>query len=125
MDSGWPVAAVGAMLAAMGVILLVRTERAALSIATTDRELLQALGGGVRVALGLLLLYGAEGSAYAPAVRAFGYVLLGVGVVVLAVKTSTFGTWVDGWLGGSLGWRLRLGGALAVITGVILVASVL
>jgi hypothetical protein len=123
MDSAWPVAAVGGMLVAFGLILLARTQRAARSIATMDRELLQALGGGVRIGLGLLLLYGAEASAYAPAIRAFGWVLLGVGVVVLAVQTSTFNVWVEGWLGGSLGWRLRLGGALAIVVGGMLLVS--
>jgi hypothetical protein len=91
-----------------------------------DRELLQALGGAVRIGLGmLLLLYGADASPFAPAVRAFGLVLVAVGVVVLVVRTSTFCSWVDGWLRGSLGWRLRLGGALAAVLGSLLVVSVL
>ena len=126
MDPAWPVAAVGSMLVAFGALLLVRTARATRVIVTTDRELLQAIGGGVRIALGLLLLYGAEASPYAPAVRAFAWLFIGVGVVVLAVRNTTFRAWVDGWLRSeSLGWRLRLGGALSIIVGALLVASVL
>ena len=58
MDAAWPVAAVGSMLIAFGLLLVARTDRAAHAIATMDRELLQALGGAVRIALGMLLLYG-------------------------------------------------------------------
>ncbi len=125
MDPAWPVAAVGSMLIAFGLLLVARTARAAHAIATMDRELLQALGGAVRIGLGMLLLYGADASPFAPAVRAFGLVLVGVGVVVLVVRTSTFCSWVDGWLRGSLGWRLRLGGTLAAVLGSLLVVSVL
>jgi hypothetical protein len=125
MDPAWPVAAVGSMLVVFGLLLIARTARATRAIATMDRALLQALAGAVRIGLGVLLLYGADASPYAPAVRAFGWVLLGVGVVVLVVETSTFGVWVDGWLRGSLGWRLRVGGALSVIVGTLLVTSVL
>ena len=83
MDAAWPVAAVGSMLIAFGLLLVARTARAAHAITTMDRELLQALGGAVRIALGMLLLYGADASPFAPAVRAFGLVLVAVGVVVL------------------------------------------
>jgi hypothetical protein len=125
MDPTWPVAAVGSMLVAFGALLLLGTKRATHAIATMDRELLQALGGGIRIVLGVLLFYGADASPFSPAVRTFAWIFIGVGVVVLAVRTSTFSAWVDGWLRGSLGWRLRVGGVLSIIVGVMLVGSVL
>ena len=125
MDPAWPVAAVGSMLVAFGVLLLAQTPRAMRTIATTDRELLQALGGGIRILLGVLLVYGADASPFAPVVRAFAWIFVGVGVVVLAVSTSTFSAWVDAWLRGALGWRLRVGGALSIVVGCLLIASVL
>ena len=125
MDPAWPVAAVGSMLVAFGVLLLVMTKQASKAIKTMDRGLLQGLGGAVRIALGLLLLYGADASPYAPALRAFAWILIGVGVVMLVVRSSTFSRWVEGWLRGSLEWRLRAGGALSIVVGSMLVTSVL
>jgi hypothetical protein len=125
MDPTWPVAAVGSMLVTFGVMLLVATKRASTTIKTMDRGLLQGLGGAVRIALGLLLLYGADASPYEPALRAFAWILIGVGVVMLVVRSSTFSRWVEGWLRGSLELRLRMGGVLSIVVGAFLLASVL
>lgn len=93
-------------------------------MARTDRALLQASGGAVRIGAGLALLYGADATAYPAGVFLFGTVLVCAGVLVLAVSPKRFAGWIDRWLGGSMVARLRVGGLLAVLAGALLCASV-
>lgn len=117
------VAVVGVVLVLLGIALVVQPSHWAVSIARSDREALQALGGAVRVLLGLALVYGAKATAYPGGVHAFGLALVTVGVVTLWVEPARFRSWLDRWLAGSIVWRLRVGGLLATIIGVFLVVA--
>jgi uncharacterized membrane protein len=115
------IAVVGFVLLCLGLCLLAQATRWARSIAEADREAMQALGGALRVLMGLGLVYGAPDTDYPDAIHAFGLVLVAIGVMILWVNPSRFRSWVDRWVAGSLVWRLRVGGLLAIIVGTFLV----
>ena len=121
MSPAIAVLVVGLVLLCLGVALVAQPARWARAIARSDRQAMQALGGAVRVLMGLALVYGADATMYASGVHAFGLVLVAVGVMVLWVAPERFSSWIEGWLAGSLVWRLRLGGLLSVIVGAFLI----
>jgi uncharacterized membrane protein len=123
MASSPLVAIVGVVLLVLGVALVAAPRAWERALATAHRPTLQAIGGGVRVLLGLALLYGARSSAYPTGVSAFGALLVAVGFVILWIDAARFSRWVDGWLAGSLRWRLRAGGGLMIVMGAILWAA--
>jgi hypothetical protein len=125
MPAGLPVAVVGTFLMAFGLALVVTPRRASTVIARSDRGTLQALGGVVRVAAGLGLVYGADATAYPEGVFLFGAVMVAAGVMILVVDEARFSSWIDAWLRGSMVWRLRAGGGLALVAGGLLCASVM
>jgi hypothetical protein len=118
------VVVVGFVLLGLGLALLAQATRWARMIATADRQAMQALGGAVRVLMGLALLYGADATVLPSGVNAFGLVLVAIGVMTLAVAPERFASWIDRWMAGSLVWRLRVGGVLAISAGALLVFSV-
>mgnify|MGYP001055416108 CR=1 FL=1 len=120
MSPALAVAFVGVVLLCLGIALVVAAARWAHAIDRADRQAMQALGGALRVLMGLALVYGADATRHPSGVHAFGLVLVAVGVMVLWVEPERFRAWVDRWLAGSLVWRQRLGGLLAVIVGVFL-----
>lgn len=115
-----PVALVAVVCVVLGAALLVAPQRWARALETGNRAALQALGGALRVVLGVTLMYGARGTAYPVGVFAFGVALVGVGVAILWVDEARFSRWVDGWIAGSLTLRLRTGGLLSIVIGALL-----
>lgn len=123
MSPAIAVLVVGLVLACLGVGLVAQPARWAESIEHADRQAMQALGGAVRVLMGLALVYGADATLYPSGVHAFGLVLVAVGVMILWVTPERFRSWVERWLAGSLVWRLRVGGLLSTIVGAFLVVA--
>jgi uncharacterized membrane protein HdeD (DUF308 family) len=121
MSPAIAVLVVGLVLLCLGVALVAHPAGWARAIARSDRQAMQALGGAVRVLMGLALVYGADATRYVSGVHAFGLVLVAVGVMTLWVGHERFSSWIEGWLAGSLVLRLRLGGLLSVIVGAFLV----
>jgi uncharacterized membrane protein len=115
------IAIVGFVMLSLGIGLVAQAPRWSRVIAVADRQVMQALGGALRVLMGLVLVYGARETRYPAAVNAFGLVLVVVGVMILSVSTPRFESWVDRWVTGSLVWRLRVGGLLSTAVGVFLV----
>jgi hypothetical protein len=115
------VVVVGFVLLGLGLGLVAQATRWARVMATADRQAMQALGGAVRVLMGLALVYGAGATIVPRGVNAFGVVLVAIGVMTLAVAPERFASWVDRWVAGSLVWRLRVGGLLAMLVGAFLV----
>lgn len=111
---------VGFVLLCLGIGLVASAPRWSDVITAADREVMQALGGALRVLMGLVLVYGAKATRYPAAVNAFGLVLVVVGVMVLSISRARFASWVDRWAAGSLVWRLRVGGMLSAIVGAFL-----
>jgi uncharacterized membrane protein HdeD (DUF308 family) len=125
MSPAVAVALVGVVLLVLGIVLVVQPARWAESIDHSDPQAMQALGGAVRVLMGLALVYGAAETAYPSGVNAFGIVLVAVGVMTLWVEPERFRSWIDRWLAGSLVLRLRVGGILSTIVGAFLVLAAL
>jgi hypothetical protein len=121
MSPAIAVAVVGLILVCLGAGLVAGAARWAESIEHADRQAMQALGGAVRVLMGLALVYGADATISPSAVHAFGLVLVAIGVMTLWVAPERFRSWVERWLAGSLVWRLRIGGLLSAIVGGFLV----
>lgn len=119
------VAAVAGLLVLIGTALLVVPSRWARLTVSADPSAVQAMGGALRVLMGLALVYGAESTAFPSAVAAFGTVLVGVGVAILWVDPAAFARWLGAWTRGALVRRLRVGGVLALLAGLSLVASLL
>jgi uncharacterized protein YjeT (DUF2065 family) len=121
VSPGLVVAAVGSILLCVGIALVAHATRWTRLIAVADRDVMQALGGALRVLMGLALVYAARDTRYPEAVHAFGLVLVAVGVMILWVSPTRFRSWIDRWIVGSLVWRLRVGGALSIFVGAFLV----
>ena len=119
------VAVVGSVLLCLGLGLLTHAPHWSRALENADREAMQALGGALRVLMGLALVYGSHATDYPTAVHAFGLALVGIGVMTLWVDAERFRSWVDRWVAGSLVWRLRVGGLLSAIVGVFLVLAAL
>lgn len=123
MSPAIAVVVVGLVLVCLGVGLVAQPTRWAEAIAHADRQTMQALGGAVRVLMGLALVYGADGTISPTGVHAFGLVLVTVGIMILWVAPERFRSWVERWLAGALVWRLRVGGLLATVVGAFLVVA--
>lgn len=121
MSPAIAVVVVGLILVCLGVGLVAQPVRWAQAIAHVDRQGMQALGGAIRVLMGLALVYGADATISPSAVHAFGLALVAIGVMTLWVAPERFRSWVERWLAGSLVWRLRVGGLLSVVVGGFLV----
>lgn len=124
MSPAFAVVVVGFVLLGLGLGLVAQATRWVRVIATADRQAMQALGGAVRVLMGLALVYGADATVLPSGVNAFGLVLVAIGVMTLSVAPERFASWIDRWIAGSLVWRLRVGGVLAISAGALLVFSV-
>ncbi len=123
MSPVFVVAGVGVVLFCLGAGLVVQGRRWVEAMEGADSEAIQALGGAVRVFMGIGLLYGAKETAYPTGVHALGLTLVTIGVVILWIDPARFREWVDRWRAGSLLWRLRVGGVLSMILGVLLVSA--
>ena len=123
MSSAVAAAVAAPVLVCPGAASAAQPARWAESIEHADPQAMQALGGAVRVLMGLALVYGADGTIYPSAVHAFGLALVAIGVMTLWVAPERFRAWVEKWIAGSLVWRLRVGGLLSAIVGAFLVVA--
>lgn len=117
---GIAIAILGSLIAAMSLVVLARP-------ATPLRMIQEWRGKGVaslrifasviRIALGVLLIFGAASTRYPTAVEIIGWLVLAVGVAFLLISSTVFDrllNWILNWLSPT---RVRIGGLLGAAFG--------